>query len=121
MWPSCYTLESRLRETIIQAKIRAVLNHRDSPCRVWRNNVGVLPDSRGIPLRYGLAVGSADLVGLIKKTGQFLAVEVKTPRGRLSAEQKAWLNTIHSMGGVVKVMRTAEEAEAFVRELQQHT
>lgn len=106
-----------MREQLIQAKIMAVLNQRDAPCRVWRNNVGMLRDSRGVPVRYGLAPGSADLIGLVLKTGQFLAVEVKTPIGRLSPEQKAWLETIRRFGGIAEVMRTVEDAEAFVRRL----
>lgn len=107
-----------MREAVLQSRIMAVLNHRDAPCRVWRNNVGVLRDSRGIPVRYGLAVGSADLVGLVAKTGQFLAVEIKTPVGRLSAEQKAWLETVRKLGGLALVLRSVEDAEAFVRRLR---
>lgn len=104
---------------MLQSKILAVLNHRDSPCRLWRNNVGELPDRRGIPIKYGLAVGSADLVGLVKVTGQFFAAEIKTPVGRLSVEQKAWLQTIRSFGGVAVVLRSVEEAEALVEQLRE--
>lgn len=103
-----------MREAVLQAKVLAVLNHRDSPCRLWRNNVGVTP---GTFIRYGLGVGSADLVGLVKDTGQFIAVEIKTPVGRLSEEQKAWLQTIRNLGGRALVLRTVEEAEALVAEL----
>jgi hypothetical protein len=64
--------------------------------RLWRNNVGALVDSRGIPVRYGLANDSAatnkvlkssDLIGIDatpirpedvgKPRGQFVAVECK--------------------------------------------
>ncbi len=96
----------------------AVLNHRDSPCRVWRNNVGMLRDSRGVPVRYGLGVGSPDLVGLVIGTGRFLAVEIKTAVGRLSDEQKAWLATIAGMGGITRVIRSVEEAIDLVAELR---
>lgn len=34
--------------------------------RVFRNNVTVLPDARGIPIRAGLGSGSADLVGYVQ-------------------------------------------------------
>lgn len=103
------------------SRIMAVLNHREAPTRVWRNNVGCLPDRRGIPIRYGLAPGSADLVGIVKGTGQFLAVEVKTPVGRLSDEQKAWLETVKQLGGLAFVWRSAEEAEEFVRRIRGNT
>lgn len=108
-----------MREKIIQSKIMAVLNARDAPCRLWRNNVGVTPDTH---IRYGLGLGSADLVGLVLTTGQFLAVEIKTPIGRLSPEQKAWLATITRLGGLALVLRSVEEAESLVTRLraQQH-
>ena len=111
------------RETLIQAHIMAVLNHRNSPCRLWRNNVGCLKDERGIPLHYGLGVGSSDWVGLVtregKLRGRFLAVEVKTPVGRVSDEQKAWLGAVRSLGGLAYVLRSREEAEVVVRELEE--
>ncbi len=107
-----------VREQVLQAKVMAVLNHRDSPCRVWRNNVGMLKDARGIPVRYGLGVGSPDLVGLVLGSAQFLAVEIKTPTGRLSAEQDAWLSTIRRMGGIGLVMRSVEDAEKLVATLR---
>ncbi len=93
-------------------KIQGVLCHRESPCRLWRNNVGF--DLR-TKVTYGLGVGSADLVGLIVGTGQFFAVEVKTLSGRVSADQRAWLETINRLGGVAEVIRTVGEAEALCR------
>jgi len=96
----------------------AVLNHREAPCRVWRNNVGMLRDSRGVPVRYGLGVGSPDLVGLVIGSGQFLAVEIKTPVGRLSDEQKAWLATVQKMGGIARVIRSVDQAVELVDELR---
>lgn len=106
------------REQVLQKRIMLVLNDKDSPCRVWRNNVGVLKDGRGIPIRYGLSVGSADLIGLVMTTGQFLAVEIKTEKGRVSPEQKAWLETIRRMGGQAMVMRSVDEAELLVEQLK---
>jgi len=58
------------------------------------------------------------LIGLIIPTGQFLAVEVKTPVGRLSKEQKAWLRTINKMGGRALVIRSVEEARQLVESLK---
>lgn len=54
---------------------------------LWRNNVGVLEDENGRPVRYGLAneskqqnekLKSSDLIGL-KPSGQFVAREMKPP------------------------------------------
>lgn len=101
----------------------AVLNHRDAPCRLWRNNVGsYCPDPVNKPrvrVAYGLGVGSADLIGLAYGSPAiFLAVEIKTPIGRLSAEQKAWGSAIQKLGGIYRVIRSEEEAREFVEWLR---
>lgn len=61
------------REHSVQASIMREFNHGDM--RLYRNNVGMAfagrPEKRGVvtiihnayPIRYGLAVGSADLIG----------------------------------------------------------
>lgn len=116
-----------MKETEIQQRIRGVLNNRTSPCRLFRNNVGSYQDPKN-PKRwidYGLCVGSADLIGIEKRivtpemvgqaVGIFLAVEVKTPKGRLSDEQKAWLGMVRAFGGEAHVMRSVEEAESYLK------
>lgn len=108
-----------MREKLRQAKIMAVLNHRESPCRVWRNNVGAYETASGGWIQYGLGVGSADLIGLVIGTGQFLGIEIKTPVGRLSAEQRAWLAAVEKMGGITRVLRTEDEAREFVKWLRE--
>lgn len=87
--------------------------------RLFRNNVGVLPDRRGVPVRYGLCPGSADLVGwrsvtitpdMVGQTlAQFTAVEVKGPTGRLTPEQAAWLQAVDQAGGLTVVARSADD------------
>lgn len=79
--------------------------------RVWRNNVGV-DTMRGI--RYGLGVGSPDLVGIA--WGRFVGLEVKTPTGRVSKEQTMWLDMVRRFGGVAGVARSVEDALAIVEE-----
>ena len=107
-------------ETKIQQEIRLGLGTRDD-VRLFRNQVGQLPDPRtGRPVQFGLAKGSADLVGwkTIEVTpdmvGQRLAVlasiEVKTPTGRLTKQQQAWLEAVQSSGGIADVARSPEDA-----------
>lgn len=107
----------------------AVLNQRDSPCRVWRNNVGGYYDANGRYIEYGLAKGSADLIGLERivitpamvglTIARFLSVEMKTPRGRLTPEQEAWARTIDSLGGTSKVFRDPSEAIEHIRRIKE--
>lgn len=92
--------------------------------KLFRNNVGVLEDKTGRPVRYGLGndsaqqneiIKSADLIGIRgvvitpemigHRFGQFVSVECKSPgwqytgAGRERA-QMAWMNLINSMGGM---------------------
>lgn len=84
-------------------------------CLVWRNNVGVLPDASGRPIRYGLGTGSSDLVGICRD-GTFLAVEVKTPTGRVSPAQEAFIAAVRRRGGRAGVARSPEEAVRIARQ-----
>lgn len=97
-------------------QIQAALSARNAVTRVWRNNVGKLKDARGTWVAYGLGVGSADLVGIVAPSGRLFAIEVKTPEGKTTPEQDAWLATIRRFGGVAGVARSVEEAMAIVDE-----
>ena len=99
-----------MSEGQIQDAIRLALT--DEPgLVVWRNNTGVA-EHRGARVRYGLAVGSADLVGCLD--GRFVALEVKTPVGRASTEQRQWLELVRRHGGFAAVVRSVEEAHAAI-------
>lgn len=103
-----------MSEGAIQDAIRLAL--ADEPGLVlWRNNCGVAKHygNRGVVhTRYGLAPGSADLVGLLN--GRFFALEVKTPTGRLQPEQKLWMELVRRTGGFAAVARSVDEARAAV-------
>ena len=108
-------------EAAVQAAVR--LEAARKGLRLFRNNVGALVDSRGVPVRYGLAndskqlnevMKSADLIGwrplLIEPrhvgtvVGQFVSREVKavgwhyTGADREPA-QLAWAQLVTSGGG----------------------
>lgn len=93
-------------------QIRYAVNSEPG-CRVWRNNVGY--DSEHA-VKYGLAVGSADLIGIAHS--KFLALEVKTPTGRASADQVLWLAAVARLGGIAVIVRSVDEALAVVRGLR---
>lgn len=109
-----------MTEAIIQNQIRIVLSTQPD-VRMFRNNVGVAK-VREAYVRYGLAKGSADLIGWITlappvvpfRVARFMSLEIKTDTGRLSTEQKLWLQAVRDCGGFSAVVRSPEEALAAV-------
>jgi len=107
-------------ETKIQQEIRLALGQR-SDLRLFRNETGKLPDPRtGKWVQFGLAKGSSDLIGfktvkitpemIGKEIAQFVSLEIKTERGKLSTIQQNWLQKVKSSGGIVGVARTVKDA-----------
>jgi len=108
-------------EADVQAAIRLEASRKG--LRLWRNNVGVLTDDRGVPVRYGLAndsaavnasIKSADLIGIrpvlitsahVGATlGQFVSRECKAPGwkyrgGEREAAQLRWAEIVTALGG----------------------
>lgn len=107
-------------ETDLQQRIRLALGTR-SDLRLFRNQVGQLPDPRtGRPVQFGLARGSADLIGwrtititpdmVGRQVAVFTSIEIKTPTGRIRPEQQAWLGAVQSAGGIGGVARSVADA-----------
>ena len=81
-----------------------------SDTRLWNNPTGLgLTRDGSRTIAFGLP-GSADLIGLFRPSGRFLAVECKSARGRQSLQQKRFQAMIESMGGVYLLVRSANEA-----------
>jgi hypothetical protein len=111
-------------ETTLQQEIRLAVGTR-SDLRLFRNQVGSLPDPRtGRLVTFGLARGSADLIGWRTITvtpemvGQQLAVftsiEIKTPSGRITPQQRNWLHAVRTAGGIAGVARSVGDALQIV-------
>jgi hypothetical protein len=100
-----------MREQDIQRLIMLALS--EAGCLIFRNNVGVLKNAAGIPIRFGLAVGSSDLIG-IAPGGRFLAVEIKTPTGKATPEQLRFIEAVRSRGGIAGIARSPAEALALL-------
>lgn len=94
-------------ESGIQKKIMLALS--EAGCTVWRNNTGRFLNPNGQLVKFGLCVGSSDLIG-ITPDGRFLAIEVKGNRGKVSEHQKNFINHVISKGGIAGVARSAEDA-----------
>ena len=84
---------------------------------MWRNNVGVLVDATGRPLRYGLAndskalntvLKSGDLIGW-DRVGRFVSIECKAPNGRVHPAQENWRALVCATGGRALIVRDARE------------
>lgn len=111
-----------MTEQQIQQQIRLTCSR--GPVRLFRNNTGTLRDQHGRPVQFGLAKGSADLIGWTTRTitpdmvGQqvavFTSVEVKTATGRLRPEQRVWLDAVQSAGGIAGVVRSVDDATALL-------
>lgn len=107
--------------------------------RLFRNNVGqawqgrvieqghsylVLADPR--PVRFGLASGSGDLIGLRsyiiqpedvgRTVAVFTSVEGKRNRGPVRDDQHAWARFIRGAGGIAGVARSVDDAERLIGE-----
>ena len=108
-------------ETILQQRIRLAVG-TNPDARIFRNQVGSLPDPRtGRLVTFGLARGSADLIGWRTVTvtqamvgtrlAIFTSIEVKTPTGRVRPEQQAWLEAVQGAGGIAVIARSVPDAE----------
>lgn len=103
-----------MTESLLMDRVRLVLGSDPAGCW-WRNNVGVAESRGGHTIRYGLGNGSADLVGLFR--GHFVAVEIKTPVGRQSEDQRRWQKLVESKQGLYAIVRSEDDARALLAEL----
>jgi hypothetical protein len=124
-------------ETVLQQEIRLALG-RYPDLTLWRNSTGAaspinprdlhklaaliksgsvsgalscLGDMLKRPMiKYGLCVGSADLIGILAPHGRLVALEVKTETGRPSTEQSQFIALVQRRGGFGCIVRSVPEA-----------
>lgn len=101
------TKHSMMTESEIQSAIHRTLASRPD-VRLFRNHVGKVRGEDGRWHTFGLAPGSADLIGWVR--GRFLSIEVKSATGRVRPEQTNWMNAVNAHGGIAFVARSAAEA-----------
>jgi hypothetical protein len=114
-------------ETTLQQQIRLALGTHPQT-RLFRNQVGSLPDPRtGRLVTFGLARGSADLIGwrtitvtadmVGQRLAVFTSIEVKTPTGRVRPDQTAWLGAVRAAGGIAGIARSVDDAATILANL----
>lgn len=98
------------KETVLMRQIMVALS--DLGCFVMRTNSGVYYDSKGNRITVGFK-GLSDLVGY-NQDGQFFALEIKTPAGRASKEQLAFIEKCYRNGAIAGFARSVEDAVRIV-------
>ena len=111
--------EKKLQDEIINA----TNSRRDA--RLFRNNVGMCT-GKTVGLRFGLRKGSSDLIGwqtIIvngRKIAIFMAVECKSSKGKLSKDQKIFLDNVNNAGGIGIVANSIDDVLRLFGEKEQH-
>ena len=100
------------READIQQEIRLALG-LEPGLVLWRNNVGMAHNEGSRPVQYGVGgTGGSDLIGLLN--GRFIALEIKRPGGRVSAEQWGFIECVRGNGGFAAIVHSVDEAKAAI-------
>ena len=81
----------------------------------WRNSTGAVRIAPGRFIRFG-KVGSSDILAILPPNGRLLCVECKAKGGRLSPEQKQFLDDASSLGCLAIVVRDWRELDRTLRE-----
>lgn len=96
----------------IQNEIRLALS--DS-CIIFRINVGTGYTADGRYFNIGVPKGFSDLFGFRKSDGRAIFIEVKTAKGKPSAEQVKFLETMQKSGAIAGICRSAEDALKLIK------
>jgi hypothetical protein len=112
--------ETKIQNLILMSLSKAgCLVFRNESAGAWVGKVlhkdanqVTLTDAR--MMRFGLAVGSSDIVG-IAPCGRFLAIEIKTSKGRATKEQLRFIEAVNKAGGISGIARSVEDALKLIR------
>ena len=77
------------------------------------------PEGRRVA--YELARGSSDLIGIIAPSGRFVALEVKTPDGRVTEHKARFLDRQRQHGGIAGVVWSVDDARAVMAQARKET
>lgn len=80
--------------------------------RLWRQNTGVARMGPDRVVRFGVP-GQADLTGILPG-GRRLEIEVKSPTGQQTPEQRNYQRMVERFGGVYVLARSVEDVWAAI-------
>lgn len=111
-------------ETKIRKQIQVALSKNGYT--MWRNNTGSLLNSKGVPVKFGLCVGSSDLIGLSqvvitknmvgKTLAVFTAIEIKAENSKgATIEQQRFIQHILNNGGIAGIATSDDEAISLIK------
>lgn len=122
--------EHRVQNEIRNALAGEMLLFRANVGQAWTGSkVTRLPDGSVLienarPFNTGLPKGFADLFGVVQTTirpehvgqvfGRFVAMEVKSAKGRASEAQSGFLAAVSRNGGISGVVRCADDARELI-------
>ena len=114
------TEKSLLNEILLELPKLGVIAFRANSGTAWASNdITALPDGsrllRNARPFTALMPGFSDIFGMVKGTGQFVAIEVKRPGQKPTKLQEHFINTIRASGGLAGVARSVEEAISILK------
>jgi len=80
----------------------------------WRNNSGATK-AGGRFMRFG-AVGSGDIMVVVKPNGRLLSIEAKAGKNKATDNQKEWMEKVKASGGVAGVARSFADVDELLAE-----
>lgn len=115
-------MTNNMTEKQLQSGIIEAINY-SGLAWVWNVNAGRIPieTTRGRRMFQAAPAGHADIQGIRRKDGKFVAIEVKLPNRRknVTTLQENFLREVLSRGGVAGVATSHEEALSIIEEKNQ--
>jgi hypothetical protein len=80
----------------------------------WRNNTGAVQIRPGQFMGFGKR-GSSDILGILPG-GRILCIECKAKGGRLSSEQREFMDRVRGLGGMTIVAHSFKDIDEALRQ-----
>ncbi len=102
-------------EAQLQATIREYLRaKRCLPVRINSGGVVAAYQGRERFIRFNDQPGVSDLLVCCPPDGRFVAIEGKSPNGKLTETQEDFLQRVEAAGGIAVVARSLEDVEKVI-------